>query len=303
MPRFLLTQLFMLRLATSCEQPPAQSVKDRAAYSDQELGQFGLLPRPTSAGRYADWVASVRAAKTRHCDQTVTNVTNSHDLQTSVWGGNIADESTSGQIYGQVYAIFYVPCLAGNFSGASASWVGIGGLYNANLVQTGVQETRYQDWLGRWVSSYEAWVENLGDSGNPNENAVFGVNCGDKMQVEVYGKYFNRDCMYIDDMTTNDYGTWCYGPAYNTSSAEAIVEHPYVNNSQVPLADFQSETFYSVLIVNNGVDYAMDQVPHDYSYIWSQNLDHTLTSLSSITYDYGTAWPYDKYTQTWYTSQ
>lgn len=129
--------------AASCEQAPAQSVKDRATYTPAELARYGLPPR-TSGEPFEKWARVVRAVTKRVCDYTTSSDRWWVLIKTEGWAGYVADESSPGQNYTEADMDYYVPCTSTvNFPPTSATavmsaWIGLGGNQgDLNLIQTG----------------------------------------------------------------------------------------------------------------------------------------------------------------------
>jgi hypothetical protein len=286
--------------AASCEQPPAQSVKDRATYSPQELARYGL-PTRSANEPFDRWAAIVRGAKERICDRTASSrVTTPHlqnpsDQHFKIWDGNIADGAPF-QSYTEIDMDYTVPCIANNTNdnGYMSAWVGLGGWNNNNLVQTGTAAQAVYIANYGWSHVYKAWVENYGDPNNKYENDVFSVNCGDHMYVQVK----NGNCMFVDRLSDGMNSYQCYGPAADSGSAEAITERPSINNVPTSLANFGSVTFHGVGVTHNGSYYAMNNLTHDYSNMYSNDGSHILASCGPIQNDPNDP-PYDKWTMSW----
>jgi len=180
---------------------------------------------------------------------------------------------------------------------AEASWIGLGGLGNSYLVQTGTfgQESYVAN--NGWVDTYQAWVENVGGINSP-PRFLFYVHCGDHMYVKVWGGH----CMYIMRISDGlNSGNQCYGNNARTTSAEAIVER---QSTDKLLGNFGTQTFHGVGITDNGAYLGMNQVPHDYTNMWSCwglecHNPYQIASVGSIQNDPGDV-PYDKYTITWH---
>jgi len=287
--------------AASCEQAPPQAQRDRASYTPAELARYGL-PTQSSGESFAHWAAVVRGAKHRICDRTATAIRDTADQRSNIWDGNIADGD--GQTYTSIDMDFTVPCLSPGYSGSQVSnWVGLGGFGSKgvnNLVQTGTagQETYVANF--GWVYSYSAFVENTGDASNPNRNDVFPVNCGDQMYVQVK----NGNCMFVDRLADGTNSYQCYGPSAYLGTAEAITERPSLCTgnqcSPLALANFGAVTFHGVGIVHNGHYYAMNQLTHDYSNMYSTDRSHLLATVGPIQNDPGDP-PYDKWTMNYVT--
>jgi hypothetical protein len=251
--------------AAKCEQAPPQSVKDRATYTPAELDRFGLPPR-TPGEPFDKWAKVVRGAGERVCDYTVGAERWTSEQNSFNWAGNFADESTGGQVYTEADLDYYVSCIgavAPNGQSADyAAWVGLGGVYTGNLVQTGTAGFQKFNSINGWQNTYWTWVENLGNNSDPGAHYLFAVNCGDHMYVKAWDSG-STGCMYIMRIRDGkNSGNQCYGPKSDEQSGEAIVEQNY----QYPnLARFGSETFYGVGITDHGGYYGVNNLPHDYS--------------------------------------
>lgn len=293
--------------ASSCEQAPPQSQKDRATYSLAELARYGLPPR-TPGESFSRWASIVRGAGRRVCDYTASN--DRWGLtQNWNWAGNVADESSSGQNYTETDMDYFVSCIIGTpptqDSAIMGAWIGLGGDPGQNLVQTGTTASQEIDpYDGKWVNLYQTFVENTADPVHPGAKYFFAVSCGQHIYVKVWG----GNCMYlqrIDDGTNT--GNQCYGPAADSTSAEAIVER---NGNYVNFVNFGYITFKGVGITDNGSYLAMNQVPHHYEQPYdclpplpndppcTKYASTPLATVGPIQSD-PNDWPYDKYAVNW----
>lgn len=294
----------------NCLQAPPQSVKDRATYSAAELALYGLPPY-TSGEPLAKWQQIVRGAGKRVCNYHTSSDQYTTETNTSVWAGNMADESSAGQTYTETDLDYYVSCISaadppGEASAMYSAWVGLGGRHSGiPLVQTGTLGTRTFTSLNGWVNEYYAWVENSTGGGTFGGSStafyVFEVNCGDHLYVKAWNTS-TQGCVYIERINDGlNSGDWC-GNKADQASAEAIME--YKSDMAPNLADFGTETFYGVGITDNGGYYGMNNVPHDYFNLyqcvqggmvctWGPEWANT----GPITYDAGDT-PYDEYSIT-----
>lgn len=164
----------------------------------------------------------------------------------SCWSGYVG---RSGSGFTEVTGSWRVPCLglADEAPTDSVTWVGLGGLGNNNLVQTGTRQSQFLDSNNNVEDSYSAFVENTADPNNPNirpldgtqqvNGATVNVSCGDSITATVSA---NGD-MVLKDLTNGESsGTQNFGPLPNTFTADWIVEN---TGGTYPLADFQTETF------------------------------------------------------------
>ncbi len=120
----------------------------------------------------------------------------------------------------------------------SAVWVGIGGQFEAALIQVGTE----QDFTGG-APSYSAWYEML-----PNDAVTIDsmqVSPGDRMEasINLVDPAGNVWSVAIVDLSSGQ--SFQSNLTYNSgqSSAEWIVERPDINNAISVLADFGSVAF------------------------------------------------------------
>lgn len=198
-----------------------------------------------------------------------------------IWSGNYAD---GGQDYTYAQMFWNVSCMAWGSNDYYFTWVGIGGVNNNNLVQTGV--------LGADSSAithtYTAVIENVAAS-NPYAVSIFSVNCGDAMGAEIAA----GNCMLVWDQTSGATSGWrCTGPNANSSTAECIVEAPTINGSIAYLSNYGTETLTGCQVeINAGSNQGINNVPHDYF-----NMYDGTTPLSTT----GPISNGDTYTMTWH---
>lgn len=291
--------------AASCEQPPAQSVKDRATYTPAELARYGLPPR--SPGEpFARWALVVRPVTKRFCDSVVIPGTADWDTQYNTsWSGYYGDQSGGSQNFTEADMDWWAVSASDNASVAESTWAGIGGLNNIYLVQAGSRVTRVYVRGTGWVSECVAWVENYADPTNPGENDMFNIGCGDHM----YAKAWAPNNMFVEDLDTGHSAQRQYGPAGSPQTAEAMVERPITQGQQLPLANFGTETLHGVGVTDNGNYYAISCVPGyqmtcipntSYAALLLDNSSYTyqLTALGSIQYQ-ANDYPDDQYTITY----
>jgi|GEM_PF-2354989 len=271
----------------SCEQAPAQSVKDRATYTPAELARYGLPPR-TAAEPFEKWAQVVRAARTRNCSPIATNLQRT-DVKHATWSGYAADQSQGNHNYTEIDVDYYVPCVNTPYSTLQdkSEWIGLGGArptptatYSGTpLVQTGTDVQDLYISNQGWVRTYWAWTENtLATAADDpiygsNEKRLFAINCGDHMYAKVYSGACTKTnsqpgnicgCTYIQRLNDgSNGGTQCYGPPPSPQSAETIVER---SPAAASLADFGTMTFHGVGITDTGTTWPgyrrMDELPN-----------------------------------------
>ncbi len=164
----------------------------------------------------------------------VPHILRGHAVSTS---SNWAGEVETGSTYTQVGAHWVVPAVVPSSTSAMASsWIGIDGVGNSDLIQTGTDETTSG---GR--TSYNAWYEIL-----PNPSIVIGaVSPGDEMSASIGEVSPGVWSLDIADLTSGNSasGDLPYtGPA---TSAEWIQEDPArdLSGDLFPMANFGSATF------------------------------------------------------------
>jgi hypothetical protein len=181
---------------------------------------------------------------------------------TSNWSGY---EAKPGPVT-EVAATWVVPTLTCPYSTTpkfTATWVGIGGDGNENLLQTGTSDVCYEG------NQYDAgWFELLPGaesdfSANPN-NPQLIVEPGDVMEGKVYLNASNQWETDLTDETSGDVGTYIVGVGWTfdgslpstvgiaagtptsypgSNSAEWIMEDPSGANGLLPFPNFNSVTF------------------------------------------------------------
>ena len=152
------------------------------------------------------------------------------------WAGEV-EPTTSTAPFVSVSGSWVVPSVSGPGTTFSATWVGIDGWSNADLIQTGT--TQYVSHGGS--GSYYAWWEIL-----PASSTVIPetVSAGDHMSATIAktaasGKWK----ISLSDLTKG--WTWQTSFSYTGpgTSAEWIEEAPTVTSQRAPLADFTTATF------------------------------------------------------------
>ncbi len=237
------------RPASSCLQLPAG--RDPATFTAAQLQTYGLPPHLRGQSQ-AQWERIARHARHRVCtpDPSLHLPQASNNASCGpCWSGYRAQDANA--IYGQcacpnpyidsgfTYAAtdFNVPCpdptTLENGSVVSG-WVGLG-----NVVKTGVAIDTVSS-----TPRYTAWVENTNAS-NPAEIPLFGVNCGDEIDAEVFDYNGVRDGFFIGDATTGWWYANAYGPNPDPNHIECIVEDYKTGSYRPDLMDFGTWTFNS----------------------------------------------------------
>jgi len=131
----------------------------------------------------------------------------------------------------------------------SAVWVGVGGIFDDTLIQTGTE----QDCINGTVS-YFAWYALL--PSNSILITTIEVSPGDTItaSVNLVNSAENIWSIYMNDVSTGQVFNQNF--IYNSSrlSAEWVVERPYVNNVLSEIANFGSVTLSNCTVtINNTV--------------------------------------------------
>ena len=127
----------------------------------------------------------------------------------------------------------------------SSTWLGIDGLANRNLIQTGTDS----DYVGG-QAHYDAWWEIL-----PATERVIGslvVRPGDTMTASVGHLSRRRWEIVIRDVSTGGSFSIVHGYRGPAASAEWIEERPQIGRSLASLAHYGTTTFWGLTV--NGVD-------------------------------------------------
>jgi hypothetical protein len=173
----------------------------------------------------------------------------------------------TGGTYTSVSATWTVPSVSstGSTSSYAATWVGIDGYSNTDLIQTGVEE----EWDGSTNSAvYLAWWEIL-----PNgQNYVFDVSAGDVIYASVSEVSSGTWQIFLYDRTNGDLLDQDESYSGPQSSAEFIQEDPGAQNCPMggafcggtggvgysPLADFSEVTFTNARVNGQSPDLGSD---------------------------------------------
>ncbi len=301
----------------NCIQPPTNI--DHATLSTADLLKYGMPLYHTGKNK-AHWQAEVRAMKHHVCSGTPINRKstfassrqsnqptvprspscspyniNLSSQGTVIWTGNIAVNAatdgscTEGNTYTEADTEYTTPCIKpGSPTGEESSWVGLGGVNNTHLVQTGSESDTYYV-VGVQFYNYYAWTEDVAASNS--QNWLFSINCGDTMQV-----YAESSATITHDWTNGDYNSTSTSPSASNATAEWIVERTtycnIVNSCSVSaLPNFQSETFYGLGTTLGNSSYVS---PHDIDHVYSNMTGQT--SIGSLVYN--TKWGPPDYANT-----
>ena len=157
------------------------------------------------------------------------------------WSGYAA----TGGTYTAVNGTWVVPQVAPDgASGASATWVGIGGAGSRDLIQAGTEETE----SGGRVT-HQAWIELLPAASQPVPLAVKG---GDTVSVSIASRGGSSWQIAIKNVTTGKSFERTVSYASSFSSAEWIEEAPSSGRRTIALDDFGRVQFLSGSATKDG---------------------------------------------------
>jgi Peptidase A4 family/IPT/TIG domain len=151
------------------------------------------------------------------------------------WSGYIA----SGTTFTGVGGDWTVPSVAASAAPEySSAWIGIDGVFNSDLIQTGTSQDTPST-----GTPFFAWYELL-----PGSAIEIGepVDPGDAMAAEIVQVSPGNWTISIDDQTQGWMYTHTFAYSIPAQSAEWIQEAPTVNGAQSTLADFGPTTFSSL---------------------------------------------------------
>ena len=138
----------------------------------------------------------------------------------------------------------------------SAVWVGVGGIFDDTLIQTGTE----QDCINGTVS-YFAWYALL--PSNSILITTIEVSPGDMItaSVNLVDSAENVWSIYMNDRTTGQvfYQNFTYNS--NGLSGEWVVERPYVNDVLTKIANFGSVTLSNCTVIMNNIVGAFGYFP------------------------------------------
>jgi hypothetical protein len=161
------------------------------------------------------------------------------------WSGYL---STSGT-FTTISANWTVPSVSGNGTSTSAdgTWVGIGGVTTADLIQAGTEDSVSAS--GHVTTN--AFYETLPATSQTVYSMT--VSAGDSMSVSLTETSTSEWTISIIDNTTSQTYTRSIYYTSTNSSAEWVEEDPsYTNGSMIPFDDFGTVTFSNASITKNG---------------------------------------------------
>ncbi len=149
------------------------------------------------------------------------------------WSGYVATGST----FNSISAKWNVPAVEPSSTPqGSATWIGIDGVNNNSLIQTGTAQDS-----GGGQTGYYAWYEIL-----PARPVVIGaVDPGDQMSASIVYDSSNQWTVTITDLTNGNQASGNFDNVEPRASAEWVEEAPTSsqNDTIMTLANFGSATF------------------------------------------------------------
>jgi hypothetical protein len=158
-------------------------------------------------------------------------------LPSTNWAGFIGSGTSFTGVGGHWTVPSVVPSQSAEYA---AQWVGIDGVLDSDLIQTGTGEA-----TSGGVTTYNAWYELL----PANEVVINGpVAPGDVMLATVSEGSPGSWTISIENQTQSWIYTNTFSYSISAQTAEWIEEAPTVNGAQSTLADFGSTTFSSLAV-------------------------------------------------------
>jgi hypothetical protein len=158
------------------------------------------------------------------------------------WSGYAATGGTFTAVTGS----WMVPQTeASGAAGASAAWVGIGGVRSRDLIQAGTQVTA----SGTGRARYSAWIETLPQA---SRNVPLTVRPGDSVTVSIADQGADTWLVTLSNDSTGQRYDETVQYASSRSSAEWVQEAPSAGRGTVPVDDFGTVTFTNGSTVKDG---------------------------------------------------
>jgi hypothetical protein len=196
--------------------------------------QVGLADGPSPFGPSpVRWPGRQRPHVLGHA----TGAGTQESLATTNWAGYISSGTTFTGVGGDWTVPSVVPSQSAEYA---AQWVGIDGVLDSDLIQTGTGEA-----TSGGATSYNAWYELL-----PADEVVINgpVAPGDVMLATITEGSPGNWKISIEDQTQAWMYTTTVSYPISAQTAEWIQEAPTVDGSQSTLADFGSTAFSSLAI-------------------------------------------------------
>ena len=161
--------------------------------------------------------------------------------QSNNWAGYVATGGTFTSVSGS----WIVPQVNTTGTSSDATWVGIGGAANNQLIQTGTMAIVNNN----GQVSYQAWYEMLPAS---SRKIPHQINSGDSITASIAQQSANQWTISLRDITTGQNYQTNVTYASSLSSAEWIEEMPVQGRYFIPLDNFGSVQFSALSTVKDG---------------------------------------------------
>lgn len=171
---------------------------------------------------------------------TALNIGSKHN-QSNNWAGYISTAGTFTSVSGS----WIVPNVKAAANSADATWIGIGGITDKDLIQTGTQAIDNDN----GQVTYQAWYEML--PGN-SRRIPLTISSGDSITASVVQQSSNQWTISLEDVTTGQNYTTSVTYISSLSSAEWIEEMPVSGRYFIPLDNFGSVQFSDLSTVKDG---------------------------------------------------
>lgn len=204
--------------------------------------------QPTSSQSGSTTTATTTPASTPTSGSSSAVATATIPVSQTSQSNNWSGYSVTGGTYTSVTGTWVVPQDNGSGSaGATATWVGIGGVSSRDLIQAGTQETSN----GSGAVQYQAWVETLPQA---SQNVPFTVSPGDSVTVTITETDPSTQTWSIEFKNNTTGKTYQTSTQYSSSnsSAEWIQEAPTSGRRLVPVDSYGLVQFSNAMATKDG---------------------------------------------------
>lgn len=189
------------------------------------------------------------------------------------WSGYTTDHG----VFSKVSAGWVVPQVSTKAFGADATWVGIGGVDSADLIQAGTQATVEPD----GNVSYEAFYETLPDVSRALD---LSIRPGDLVSASVSQISGKNWMIYIKNNTTGESAQFALVYDSSLSSAEWIEEAPSGIRRELPLDNFGHIKFSNATAIKNGKQISL-ALAHPQAITMGDEFGQQMATTSSVGQD------------------
>ncbi len=227
--------------AAHASQRPTPTLEGTAAVTTRPLHHSLVPPRGISRVRLSPDSYGLARFR-RPMGRQMVSGRRSDTTDSGNWSGLV----TSGTGIEGAQGTWTVPAVTGTAGTASSSWVGVDGVTNSDLIQTGTSQTPGEGYSAWWEILPAPSVTITSPDGSPAPVAP-----GDQMLARVSEVQPGTWSIYLADQTQN----WSFQQDFAYSgpgtSAEWIEEAPNVNGQQTSPADFGSVSFAGTGVYGN----------------------------------------------------